>query len=140
MTVQDFLDEPFDTANEECTPAFALLPRDRYKAEIVKAMAGPTKNGKGYSVSLTWSIIEGDYENRVVFQTILIQHSSSEAQKFGRQKFADVLKALGISEAVTDLNVMLNKPCLIGVIIRQDADRHGCVIALSWLVRGPQVY
>ena len=118
--MQDFLDVPFDTEKEEASPAFALLPRDRYKAEIVSAMAGPTKNGLGYSVNLKWSITEGEFENRIVFQNILIQHESAEAQKFGRQKFKDVLVALGIKEAVSDLNVMLNKPCLIGVIIRQD--------------------
>jgi hypothetical protein len=118
--MQDFLDVPFETEKEEASPAFALLPRDRYKAEIVSAMAGPTKNGLGYSVNLKWSITEGEFEHRIVFQTILIQHESAEAQKYGRQKFKDVLVALGINESVSDLNVMLNKPCLIGVTVRQD--------------------
>ena len=118
--MQDFLDVAFNTEEEEGTPPFVLIPRDRYKAEIVSAKAGPTKNGKGYSVVLNWSITEGDYENRTVFQNILIQHESAEAQKYGRQKFKDVLVALGIKETVTDLSVMLHKPCLIGVIIRQD--------------------
>jgi hypothetical protein len=118
--MQDFLDVPFETENEEATPPFVLIPRDRYTAEIVSAKAGATKNGKGYSVSLNWSITEGDYENRTVFQNILIQHESAEAQKYGRQKFKDVLNALGIKETVTDLSVMLHKPCLIGVNIRQD--------------------
>jgi len=118
--MQDFLEVPFETEKEEASPAFAPLPRDRYKAEIVSAMAGPTKNGLGYSVNLKWSIVEGEFENRIVFQTILIQHESAEAQKYGRQKFKDVLNALRIKETVSDLSVMLHKPCLIGVIIRQD--------------------
>jgi hypothetical protein len=127
--MQDFLDVPFETEKEDASPAFALLPRDRYEAEIVSAMAGLTKNGKGYSVVLNWSIIEGDFENRTLWQNILIQHESEEAQKFGRQKFKDVLIALGITEDVTDLTVMCNKPCLIGVIVRSDkngqyADRN----------------
>jgi hypothetical protein len=123
--MQDFLDVPFDTENEEASQPFALLPRDLYKAEIVSAMAGPTKNGLGYSVNLKWSITEGEFENRIVFQTVLIQHQSAEAQKFGRQKFKDVLNALGITAKVSDLNVMLNKPCQIGVIVRQDkAGQH----------------
>jgi uncharacterized protein DUF669 len=118
--MQDFLDEPFDTENEEASQPFALIPSGRYKAEIVKAMCGPTKNGKGYSVSLNWSIVEGEHENRTIFQNILIQHESTDAQKFGRQKFKDVLVALGIKSEVTDLSVMPNKPCLIGVAIRKD--------------------
>jgi hypothetical protein len=118
--MQDFLDEPFDTENEECSQPFPLLPADRYEAQIVSATCGPTKNGKGYSVVLNWSITGGEYENRTLFQHILINHESSEAQKFGRQKFADVLAALGIKEKVSDLSVLLNKPCLIGVRISKD--------------------
>ena len=68
--MQDFLDVPFETENEEATPPFALIPRDRYKAEIVSAKAGPTKNGKGYSVALNWSITEGDYENRTEWHRV----------------------------------------------------------------------
>jgi hypothetical protein len=59
--MQDFLDMPFNTADEEGSPAFALIPSGTYEAEIISAMAGPTKNGLGYSVALKWSILdEGD--------------------------------------------------------------------------------
>ena len=52
---------PFNTADEEGSPAFALIPSGTYEAEIISAMAGPTKNGLGYSVALKWSILdEGD--------------------------------------------------------------------------------
>jgi hypothetical protein len=118
--VQDFLDVAFNTEEEEGSQPFALMPSARYKAEIVKAMAGPTKNGKGYSVTLNWSITEGEYENRTIFQSVLIQHESAEAQKYGRQKFKDITVALGVKGVVEDLSVLLHRPCMIGVIIRQD--------------------
>jgi hypothetical protein len=47
MTQSTYLDEAFDTEKEEGTPAFELLPRDRYTAEVHEAKAGPTKSGKG---------------------------------------------------------------------------------------------
>jgi hypothetical protein len=118
--MQDFLDVPFETEKEDGSQPFELLPPDRYTAEIVSAKAGVTKNGKGYSVNLNWGITEGEYENRTLFQSILLQHESEDAQKFGRQKFKDVLFALGIKENVTDLSVLLHKPCMIGVMIRED--------------------
>jgi hypothetical protein len=119
--MQDFLYEAFNTEEEENTPAFALVPSGQYEGEIVSAMAGPTKNGKGYSVNLKWSILtEGDYHHRVIFQSVLIQHENPEAMKYGRWKFKDICDAIGVSGAVTDLTVMLNKPCRIGVTIRQD--------------------
>jgi hypothetical protein len=116
------LDEPFDVEKEEGTPPRDLLPAGKYKAEIGPAAVGPTKNGKGQAVNLQWRITEGPHENRVLFQNILIQHESAEAQKFGRQKFKDVATACGITETITDLDILLYKPCSIAVIIRKDKD------------------
>jgi hypothetical protein len=120
--LQDFLDIPFDTANEEASPAFALIPMGRYKAEIRSAKCGTTKNGAGYQVILNWSILEGEYENRTVWQSILIRHTSEDATRIGKQKFKDVLNAVGFTDEVTDLNVLLHKPCMIGVVVRQDKE------------------
>ena len=114
------LDEPFDVEREEGTPARDLLPAGKYKGEITTARVGPTKNGRGQAVTLTWTIVEGDYEKRLIWQSILIQHDSEDAQRFGRQKFKDVAIACGITEPITDLEVLLYKPCLISVIVRQD--------------------
>jgi hypothetical protein len=68
----NFLDEAFDVPNEEGTPPMKLLPKGKYKAEITDASVGPTKNGKGQAVTLTWTVVEGEYEHRLLFQRILI--------------------------------------------------------------------
>jgi hypothetical protein len=114
------LDQAFDVPNEAGTPPFTLLPAGKYRAEIASATVGPTKNGKGQAVNLTWTITEGEHEKRLVFQRILIQHESVEAQRFGRQKFKDVCVACGVTNAVTDLDVLLYKPCTIAVTIEKD--------------------
>ena len=121
-TSTTILDEPFDADTEEGTPPRELLPAGKYKAEITAATVAPTKNGRGQMVNLTWTIVEGDHEKRLVFQNILIQHDSPDAQKFGRQKFKDVCVACGVTGQVTDLAVLLYKTCVITVIIRKDKD------------------
>jgi len=60
MTTSTMLDEAFDVDNEEGTPPRELLPVGKYKAEIVTAVAGRTKNGRGQAVNLTWTITEGE--------------------------------------------------------------------------------
>jgi hypothetical protein len=115
------LDTPFEPEKEEGT-SFELLPSGKYKAEITNASVGATKNGKGTMVNLTWTIAEGEYENRLVFQSILTQHESEQAQKIGRQKFKDVCSACGITEPVTDLDVLRWKPCSIYVTVEKDKD------------------
>ena len=107
------LETAFDVDNEEGTPPRELLPAGKYKAEITAASVGPTKNGRGQMVSLTWGISEGDYEKRLVFQSILIQHDSADAQRFGRQKFKDVC----------DCELACKKDPLFGVIGIQSGPR-----------------
>jgi hypothetical protein len=122
MTQSNTLDAGFDVDNEEGTPPLSQLPKGKYKAEITDATVGPTKNRKGQAVSLTWTITEGEYENRLLFQRILIQHESEEAQKFGRMKFKDVCAACGITGMVTELDPLCYKTCEITVVIRKDKE------------------
>jgi len=116
------LDEAFDVESEEGTPPRDLLPAGKYRAEISTATVGPTKNGRGQAVSLTWTIVGGDHDKRLLWQQILVQHESADAQRFGRQKFKDVCSACGITKPVTDLDVLLYKACTISVIVRKDKD------------------
>jgi Protein of unknown function (DUF669) len=120
MTQSSFLESAFKSDEEEGSPAFKLLPRDRYTAEISQATAGPTKNGKGYAVNLTWRITEGAFEGRTVFQTCLLQHDTPDAMKYGRQRFKDLLSAMGITGDVTDLDVLYNKPVKLNIIQKED--------------------
>ncbi len=114
------LDTPFDVDTEEGTPPRELIPPGKYEAEITTARVGETKNGRGTMANLTWTIVKGDYEKRLVFQNILVRHESKDAERFGRQKFRDVCVACGVSGQITNLDVLLYKPCLLTLIIRKD--------------------
>jgi Protein of unknown function (DUF669) len=122
VTTTTILDNAFNADTEEGTPPRELLPAGKYKADITSATCAPTKNGRGQMVSLTWTIAEGDYQNRLVFQGILVQHDSEDAQRFGRQKFKDVCVACNVTGEITDLSVLLYTTCVISVIIRKDKD------------------
>jgi Protein of unknown function (DUF669) len=114
------LDEAFDVDNEEGTKPPELLPIGTYTAEIEDAYVTTTKNGAGQMVCFKWRIIEGEYENRVVFDQILIQHTSADAQKFGRQKFKDVCAACEVTGQVTDLEVLKFRKASIRVAVARD--------------------
>jgi hypothetical protein len=114
------LDTPFDTDTEEGTPPRQNLPAGKYAAVITAATVGPTKNGRGTIVSLTWSIDGGEYDKRLVFQRVLIEHESADAQRLGRWMFQDICKACGMVGTVSDLETLLYKPCRITVTVRVD--------------------
>jgi hypothetical protein len=115
------LTEAFDTANEEGSPDFAPLPKGSYVAFIKDAKVGPLKSGKGQAVTATWEV-EGDskYAGRLIFDRIIVAHESADAMKFGKQKLKDIATACNVSEKITDLSVLLNKPCLISVKTEED--------------------
>jgi hypothetical protein len=112
------LDQPFDIDAEEGSRT--LLPMGKYTAQIVNAVVAPLKSGRGMGVNLTWSISEGEYEKRLVFQNLNIQHDSADAERIGRGKFKDVCASLGLTGNITDLNTLLYKDCLITIVVRVD--------------------
>jgi hypothetical protein len=50
----------------------------------------------------------------------LLQHDNPDVAKWGRQKFKDVLTALGITGAVNDLTTLYHTPATISVIQKED--------------------
>jgi len=114
------LDEAFNTQTEEGTPDFQPLPAGNYVATIVDAKVGPLKSGKGQAVLLQWEVQGGAYQGRLIFDRVIVAHESAEAMKFGRRKLKDIADACGVKDSITDLTVLLNKPCSIYVKIEQD--------------------
>ena len=66
----------------------------------------------------------GRHKNRRLYQSILIQHESADAQRIGRAKFKDVCAACGVTGQITDLGELLNKACLVGVGIEKGTGEY----------------
>ena len=114
------LDEAFNTQTEEGSPDFQPLPAGNYVATIVDAKVGPLKSGKGQAVLLKWEVQGGANQGRLIFDHAIVTHESAEAMKFGRRKLKDIADACGVKDSITDLTVLLNKPCSVYVKIEQD--------------------
>ena len=114
------LSEAFDTSNEEGTPALEPLSPGSYVASIIDAKVSALKSGKGQAVLLQWEVQGGANQGRVIFDRVIVAHESAEAMKFGRRKLKDIADACGVKDSITDLSVLLNKPCSIYVKIEQD--------------------
>ncbi len=108
----------FDPSTEEGS---ALIPNGVYLAEITSATTAETKNGTGHMLHLTWRIIEGEHENRYVWQSLIYAHTESEmAVKIGRASIKDICVATGIAEAVTDHQVFVDKIANIRIATQED--------------------
>jgi hypothetical protein len=110
----------FNPETEEGSQPFELVPKGKYTAEVVDAAIVDIKSGRGQMLKLTWVISGGDYDDRRVFQQIIVQHESEDAMRFGRQRIKDLCDACGIRERVTDVTVFCHKPCQIAVGVEED--------------------
>ena len=111
--------EAFDPATHEGN-SWDVLPAGEYVAQVVEASIQQPNSGDGYYLSLTWKIIEGAYEGRQVWQRITYQHSSEQAQTFGRKTLKDLCVATEVAEQVDDAEVFLFKPVRIRLGIERD--------------------
>jgi hypothetical protein len=111
---------------ETCDPqteegnSWELLPVGEYTAQAVEGRVAPPRSGDGYALTLTWKIMEGDYEGRQIWQHISFLHSNEQTQSIGRKTMKDICTALGISEPVQDASVFLFKPARLSVGIQKD--------------------
>ena len=79
--------ETFDPETQEGN-SWELLPVNEYVAQIVEASVQQPKSGDGCYLALTWKIIEGELEDRQLWQRITFVHSSGQAQRRARRQRA----------------------------------------------------
>jgi hypothetical protein len=111
--------ETFDPATEEGNK-WDLIPPGEYVAEIIEAKVAPPQSGDGYGLTLVWKILEGDYENRQIWQYLSYLHSNQQAQTIARKTLKDICVALGIDEQLQSAEPFLYKPARIRVGIKAD--------------------
>ena len=112
-----------------------LLPRDpvppgTYTAQIEASEVTATSKNTGDILKLQWRILEGEHENRVVFDNVNLRNVNETAQKIGQSQLASIRKALGVG-AVKNSEELHNIPCKITVKIRPPKDGYEASNSIS---------
>lgn len=94
---------------------FENMPDGDYVAQIIESSVKPTKNGAGTILSLTWEIVEGEFQNHKIWQNINYQHTSAQAQTIGQQQIKAICDAIGYTEHVSDSEVLHFQVCRVRV-------------------------
>lgn len=98
---------------------YDLLPNGSYEAQITESEVALTKAGNGQMLNLTWTIVNGPFTNRKVWQRLNIQNQSHDAQRIGQQQLAAICEATGAG-AISDSEELHFRPCLISVGVEKD--------------------
>jgi hypothetical protein len=113
------LPETFEPKKEE-SDSWNLIDPGEYEAQIIEASVVQPQSGDGYYILAVWKILQGEFENRQVWQRITFTHSSDQARTIGRKMLKSLCIALGVDEHVEDVEVFLFKPAKIKVGIEKD--------------------
>jgi hypothetical protein len=97
-----------------------LIPPGEYVAQAIEATVALLQSGKGHGLTLVWKIMEGEFENRQIWQFITFTHTNETAQSIGRRMIKDICDAMRITGAVTDASVFLFTPVRVKLGIEKD--------------------
>jgi len=92
------------------------IPAGWYDARITDSELKPTANGSGTRLSLKFSIMGGQFNDRVVFEGLNIRNQNPKAQEIAQGQFSAILHAIGIL-TIQDTQQVHNVPLKIRVKI-----------------------
>lgn len=101
---------------------FSPIPPGDYKVMIEKVEVKDTKSGTGKYINLQMAVIEGEYENRKIFDMINIQNPSDTCVKIGLARLADICRAIGVP-TINDTDEMVNACLSVKVVVERKDKR-----------------
>jgi hypothetical protein len=111
----------FDARTVEPTADFDPLPAGKYVAAITESEMKPTKNGSGHYLQLTFTVLEGEYKNRVLWARLNLNNPNATAVKIARSELSAICRATGVM-APKDSVELHNLPLLITVKLKKRDD------------------
>jgi hypothetical protein len=99
---------------------FSPIPKGTYRVKVVQADTKPTKAGNGSMLKVRLDVLGPQHAGRVVFDDILVKHTSEDAQRIGRERFATLCRAAGIANP-KDTSVLVGKEVDAFIKVETDA-------------------
>ena len=97
------------------------LPADKYLAVITASEMKSTKNGNGKYLELTFTVMEGEYKNRVVWARLNLNNPNATAVRMARGDLSAICRAVGVLQP-RDSVELHNIPLLITVKLKKRDD------------------
>jgi len=111
----------FNASQVEPANAFEALPAGKYVAAITESEMKPTKNGSGSYLQLTFTILEGECRNRVLWARLNLNNSNATAVKIARGELSAICHAVGVLQP-RDSTELHNLPLIVTVKCKKRTD------------------
>jgi hypothetical protein len=102
----------FNAEEVEPSSSFDPIPAGWYQAIISNSEMKATRDGYGEYLSLTLQVIDGQYQNRLVFARLNLKNANDKAVDIARKDLAAICRAVGVmspqaSEELHDIPLMI---------------------------------
>ena len=99
---------------------FEPLPAGEYKVQIVDSDIVTPKSGNGSMIKFTYEVIaDPQFDGRKIFDNIIIEHSSVEAERIGKQKLNTICALTGV-KALKDTAQLHGKAMALLVSVKDN--------------------
>ena len=111
----------FDASQVEPTASFDPIPAGKYLAAITESEMKPTKNGSGNYLQMTFTVLDGEYKNRVLWARLNLHNPNATAVKIAKSELSALCRAVGVMQP-RDSVELHNIPLLITVKVKKRED------------------
>ena len=111
----------FDARTVEPVADFEAIPAGKYPAAITESEMKPTKAGTGHYLQLTFTILDGEYKNRILWARLNLDNPNQTAVKIAKAELSAICRAAGVM-APKDSQELHNLPLLITIRLKKRSD------------------
>ncbi len=111
----------FDANQVEPTGDFDPIPAGKYLAVITDSEMKLTKAGTGSLLQLTFQIVEGEYQNRLLWTRLNLDNPNAVAVQIARADLSAICRAVGVLSP-RDSVELHNLPLVIHVRCKKRGD------------------
>ncbi len=111
----------FDATGIEPRAEFEHIPAGRYRAAITASNMVETKNGNGAYLSLEFTVLEGEYANRLVWARLNLDNPNAQAVEIAQRELSAVCHACG-KLRIKDSSELHDIPIEINVKVKTDPE------------------
>ncbi len=111
----------FNAHEVEPSTSFEPLPEGDYLAAITESEMKATKSGSGSYLQLTFTILEGEYKNRVLWARLNLNNPNATAVKIARGELSAICHAVGVMQPRDSVDLH-NIPLVVTVKVKKRSD------------------
>jgi hypothetical protein len=111
----------FNANNVEPTRDFEPIPAGKYLAIITNSEMRRTKAGNGHYLELTFRVLSGPCENRVLWSRLNLDNPNEQAVQIAQGELSAICRAVGVMQPKDSIELH-GIPLTIGVGLKRRAD------------------